>query len=67
MSKQTVEEQERLNVLDVRVVERHITERSLSREDLNAYLADLEDCADMAEPTVTRMVPLASPEGAASR
>ena len=42
--------------MDMRVIERNINAGKVSREDYNAYLETLEDCAELCDETETEMV-----------
>ncbi len=43
-------------LMDVRTVERNIKAGKVSKEEYAKYIADLEDCADLAEESETQMV-----------
>lgn len=45
-----------LKKADIRVVEMYIARGIISREQYDAYLEDLEDCAELSEETETRML-----------
>ncbi len=43
-------------LFDNRIVDRNIHRELITREDYEKYLESLEDCADLAEETETKMV-----------
>jgi tellurite resistance protein len=43
-------------LLDVRTVERNIKAGKVTREDYQKHIENLEDCAEMGEPTETEMI-----------
>lgn len=45
---------DRDHLFDVRVVDRNIVKGKITREEYEAHLASLEDCADLAEDAATR-------------
>ena len=42
--------------IDVRVVDTYVARGIVTREQVDAHLESLEDCADLCEETETRMV-----------
>ncbi|MCP4807237.1 MAG: hypothetical protein GY913_25680 [Proteobacteria bacterium] len=48
--------------LDVRVIETYVARGIVSQDQVDAHLESLEDCAELAEETETRMVASAPDE-----
>jgi hypothetical protein len=49
-------DRDKTHLFDVRTVERNIAKGFITREEADAFAADVEDCSELCEPATTRLV-----------